>query len=52
MERCFRPYNNCEHLSSVIIVNTTCASHAWRRKVARGAVVVVRYADDTVVGFR
>ena len=26
--------------------------HAWRRKMARGAVVVVRYADDTVVGFR
>ena len=26
--------------------------HAWRRKVARGAVVVVRYADDLVVGFQ
>ena len=26
--------------------------HAWRRKVARGAVVVVRYADDVVVGFQ
>lgn len=26
--------------------------HAWRRKVARGAVVVVRYADDMVVGFQ
>ena len=25
--------------------------HAWRRKVARGTVVVVRYADDVVVGF-
>ena len=26
--------------------------HAWRRKVARGAVVVVRYADEVVVGFQ
>jgi RNA-directed DNA polymerase len=26
--------------------------HAWRRKVAHGAVAVVRYADDTVVGFQ
>jgi RNA-directed DNA polymerase len=26
--------------------------HAWRRKVARGAVVTVRYADDLVVGFQ
>ncbi len=26
--------------------------HAWRRKVARGTVVVVRYADDVVVGFQ
>ncbi len=25
---------------------------AWRRKVARGQVVVVRYADDLVVGFQ
>src|SRR5215510_4097995 len=24
---------------------------AWRRKVAVGAVIVVRYADDLVVGF-
>jgi len=44
--------SDCGHLSSVIIVNTTCASHAWGRKVARGAVLVVRYADVTVVGFR
>jgi group II intron reverse transcriptase/maturase len=27
-------------------------AHAWRRKVARGAVVTVRYADDFVVGFQ
>jgi RNA-directed DNA polymerase len=26
--------------------------HAWRQKWARGAVVVVRYADDTVLGFQ
>lgn len=26
--------------------------HAWRRKVARGAVVTVRFADDLVVGFQ
>ena len=26
--------------------------HAWRRRVARGAVVTVRYADDLVVGFQ
>lgn len=26
--------------------------HAWRRKVACGAVVTVRYADDLVVGFQ
>ena len=26
--------------------------HAWRRKVARGAGVTVRYADDLVVGFQ
>jgi RNA-directed DNA polymerase len=25
---------------------------AWRRKIARGQVVVVRYADDLVVGFQ
>jgi group II intron reverse transcriptase/maturase len=25
--------------------------HAWRKKHARGDVVVVRYADDTVLGF-
>jgi group II intron reverse transcriptase/maturase len=25
---------------------------AWRRKVARGPVIVVRYADDLVVGFQ
>ena len=25
---------------------------AWRKKVARGDVIVVRYADDLVVGFR
>src|ERR1019366_10094975 len=25
---------------------------AWRKKVARGQVVVVRYADDLVVGFQ
>jgi hypothetical protein len=24
----------------------------WRRKVAKGDVVVVRYADDLVVGFQ
>jgi retron-type reverse transcriptase len=24
---------------------------AWRRKVARGEVIVVRYADDAVLGF-
>ena len=24
---------------------------AWRRKVATGDVIVVRYADDLVVGF-
>jgi RNA-directed DNA polymerase len=27
-------------------------AEAWRRKVARGQVVVVRYADDLVVGFQ
>lgn len=27
-------------------------SHAWRRKVARGAVIAVRCADDLVVGFQ
>ncbi len=26
--------------------------HAWRRKVAYGEVIVVRYADDTVLGFQ
>src|SRR5499425_1162027 len=26
--------------------------NAWRKKHARGAVVVVRYADDTVLGFQ
>src|ERR1039457_1086923 len=26
--------------------------HAWRKKHARGDVVVVRYADDTVLGFQ
>jgi len=26
--------------------------HAWRRKMARGAVIVVRYADDLIVGFQ
>ena len=25
---------------------------AWRKKPARGDVVVVRYADDTVLGFQ
>jgi RNA-directed DNA polymerase len=25
---------------------------AWRKKVARGAVIIVRYADDFVMGFR
>jgi RNA-directed DNA polymerase len=25
---------------------------AWRKKVARGDVIVVRYADDLVVGFQ
>src|SRR6202049_4757674 len=25
---------------------------AWRRKVAKGDVVIVRYADDFVMGFR
>jgi hypothetical protein len=24
---------------------------AWRRKVARGDMIVVRYADDVVLGF-
>ncbi len=24
---------------------------AWRRKIARGDMIVVRYADDLVVGF-
>jgi RNA-directed DNA polymerase len=24
---------------------------AWRKKVARGEVILVRYADDLVVGF-
>jgi RNA-directed DNA polymerase len=26
--------------------------HAWRRKVARGVMIAVRYADDLVVGFQ
>ena len=26
--------------------------HAWRKKHARGDVIVVRYADDTVLGFQ
>jgi RNA-directed DNA polymerase len=25
---------------------------AWRKKVARGDVIVVRYADDAVLGFQ
>ena len=25
---------------------------AWRKKVARGEVIVVRYADDAVLGFQ
>ena len=25
---------------------------AWRKKMAKGDVIVVRYADDLVVGFR
>jgi RNA-directed DNA polymerase len=25
---------------------------AWRRKVATGEVIVMRYADDVVVGFK
>ena len=25
---------------------------AWRKKVANGEVIVVRYADDLVVGFQ
>ena len=27
-------------------------SHAWRRKKASGDVVIIRYADDTVLGFQ
>jgi RNA-directed DNA polymerase len=27
-------------------------AHAWRRNVARGAVIAVRYADDLVMGFQ
>ncbi len=27
-------------------------SHAWRRKKASGAVIIIRYADDTVLGFQ
>ena len=26
--------------------------HAWRRKVARGVMIAVRYADDLIVGFQ
>jgi RNA-directed DNA polymerase len=29
-----------------------CWAHAWRRQQAKGEVIVVRYADDTVVGFQ
>ena len=27
-------------------------AHAWRRKTASGDVIVIRYADDTIVGFQ
>ncbi len=27
-------------------------AHTWRKKVARGDVIVVRYADDAVLGFQ
>jgi len=27
-------------------------SHAWRQKKASGAVIIIRYADDTVLGFQ
>jgi len=27
-------------------------AHQWRRHQAQGAVIVVRYADDTIVGFQ
>ena len=27
-------------------------SHAWRRKTASGSVIIIRYADDIVLGFR
>ena len=27
-------------------------AHAWRKKIAQGDVIVVRYADDLVVGFQ
>jgi hypothetical protein len=26
-------------------------AHAWRKRVARGRVIIVRYADDFVMGF-
>ncbi len=30
----------------------TCGARQWRERHARGDVIVVRYADDSVVGFR
>jgi RNA-directed DNA polymerase len=27
-------------------------SHAWRQKKASGAVIIIRYADDIVLGFQ
>src|SRR5215467_11239195 len=55
-----------EHVSELLVergvaVHPTCIwrwvqtydlwVHAWRRKQDRGCVIVVRYADDSVVGF-
>jgi RNA-directed DNA polymerase len=30
----------------------TCGVQAWRRKRAHGDVIIVRFADDIVVGFQ
>jgi hypothetical protein len=35
----------------ICTTSLTCGVEAWRKKVAKGDVIVVRYADDLVVGF-
>ena len=38
--------------TSISTTSSTCGLEQWRRRHARGDVVIVRYADDFVVGFQ